>query len=64
MTNLQKSNQTIISICVCNEFTIAITKNDKAVITFLPIVLMIDAFEGMCKEVTEAKTKLKNTLVT
>ena len=55
MTNLQKYNQATISICVCIEFTIAITKKDKD----MTIILLIHALEGMCKEVTKAETKLR-----
>lgn len=65
MTNLQKYNQTTISICVCIEFTIAIPKKDKDMTIILIIVQMIHALEGICicKEVTKAKTKVKNTIV-
>ena len=63
MKNLQKYNQTIFSVCVCNEFTIAITKKDKDMTIILLIVQMMHALEGMCKEVTKAETKVKNTVV-
>ena len=63
MTNLQKYNQATISICVWIEFTIAITKKDKDMTIILLIVQMMHALEGMCKEVTKAETKVKNTVV-